>query len=153
MLWELWGPVDTTDRISRHPFHLLLTASPILCPQRRVQGRIEQVNRLLSPPSSHLAPQIVPPEDILAKQRLAGARGRVRYRSSENMAMLNKEVQTSRATVQWKAKGKDHFHQRLPWLLPRKRKDGNVCIRCRTMKMTVGWYGWILGDLTDHVIV
>ena len=34
-----------------------------------------------------------------------------------------------------------------------KRKDGNVCIRCRTMKMTVGKCGWIFGDLTDHVTV
>ena len=34
-----------------------------------------------------------------------------------------------------------------------KRKDGNVCIRCRTMKMTVGKYGGLFEDLTDHVIV
>ena len=34
-----------------------------------------------------------------------------------------------------------------------KRKDGSVCIRCRTMKMTVGRRGRALRELADHVVV
>lgn len=34
-----------------------------------------------------------------------------------------------------------------------KRKDGSVCIRCRTMKMTVGRCGRILRELADHNLV
>ena len=34
-----------------------------------------------------------------------------------------------------------------------KRKDGSVCIRCRTMKMTVGRSGRISWELSDRIVV
>ena len=35
----------------------------------------------------------------------------------------------------------------------KKRKDGSVCIRCRTMKMTVGRYGRISSELANYTTV